>query len=145
MFRDSIEAQAPARTLAVVAHFGQTDKADRPYMEHVQRVADSVAPGCRAIAYLHDVVEDTPVTLEAIREAFGNQIARDVDALTRRKGEQYDVYITRLLDTGSRAAIEVKLADIADHLDHDSGYTLPDSLKRRYIRARARIHEVRGW
>src|SRR5699024_8102125 len=51
-----------AKTLAQQAHAGQTDKAGRPYIEHVARVAAQVAfwPEAEAVAWLHDVVEDHP-------------------------------------------------------------------------------------
>ena len=55
-----------AKALAELCHAGQTDKAGRPYTEHLERVAESVGRHAEeaAVAYLHDVVEDTPCTLD---------------------------------------------------------------------------------
>lgn len=62
------------------------------------------------IAILHDVVEDTTVTLDTIRAAYGDKIADAVDALTRRKGEPYRDFIYRAkANPGGRF---VKLADV---------------------------------
>ena len=51
-----------AKDLAHRAHAGQVDKAGRPYIEHVARVAARVAddPEAEAVAWLHDVLEDCP-------------------------------------------------------------------------------------
>ncbi|RKW70438.1 HD domain-containing protein [Galactobacter caseinivorans] len=111
----------PARVLATSAHAGQQDKAGRPYIEHPARVAALVAQdvGPRhaavAVAWLHDVVEDTDVTLEQIRQAFGDQIAAGVDAMTRRSGEEPDAYYARV--RADQLALAVKRADIADNTD----------------------------
>lgn len=55
--RDVVER---AKELAHRAHAGQVDKAGRPYIEHVARVAAAVAddPLAEAVAWLHDVLED---------------------------------------------------------------------------------------
>ncbi len=79
-----------AKTMAARAHQGQLDKAGRPYIEHPARVvghlvnptADEVV-----VAWLHDVVEDTEVTLEEVEHEFGPRVAIAVDAITRRPDE----------------------------------------------------------
>ena len=70
-----------ARQFAILAHAGQTRRyTGEPYFEHPEAVAQIVAtaghtPGMLKAAYLHDVVEDTPVRLDAIWEFFGPQVA----------------------------------------------------------------------
>jgi len=59
----------------------------RPQFEHLQEVADLIwVSGGSEIeivsAWLHDMVEDTPVTLEEIEEKFGKEVAEIVDGLT---------------------------------------------------------------
>ncbi len=56
---------AAAEQVAATTHAGQTDKAGHPYLDHPRRVATRVAtitndPDAVAVAWLHDVVEDTP-------------------------------------------------------------------------------------
>jgi (p)ppGpp synthase/HD superfamily hydrolase len=67
-------------------------------------------------AVLHDVVEDTSVTLEELRRrGFPEAVVAAVDALSRRPGEPYLAFIDR---AGShRIARPVKLADLHDNLD----------------------------
>jgi len=50
-----------ARTLARIAHHGQTDKAGRPVLSHLHRVAlKAQTDHERTVAWLHDIIEDTP-------------------------------------------------------------------------------------
>lgn len=103
--------------IAARAHAGQVDKAGQPYILHPLRVM--LRMSCeheRMAAVLHDVVEDTPVTLDELRAAgFPAQVLAAIDALTKRPGESR-------LDAARRAAadpvaLEVKLADNAENMD----------------------------
>ncbi len=108
-----------AKTRAAQAHQGQSDKAGRPYIEHPERVvghlvnptADEVV-----VAWLHDVVEDTEVTLEEIEREFGSTVAAAVNAITRRPDEaDSDHYYARVRTNPT--ALKVKAADLADNTD----------------------------
>jgi (p)ppGpp synthase/HD superfamily hydrolase len=105
--------------IAAVAHEGQVDKAGAPYILHVLRVMLAVSSNEeRIVAVLHDVVEDTMWTPEALRaEGFGDAIINAIERLTRREGESYDAFIER---AGSSAiSRRVKLADLADNANLD--------------------------
>ena len=94
-----------------------------PYMVHVSLVCMEVmalqevepmddpdlALQCAA---LHDVVEDTSVSLETIREEFGAEVADGVDALTKKKGSSFDLcdYLDKIKAQPKEIGI-VKLAD----------------------------------
>ncbi|WP_199917077.1 HD domain-containing protein [Parazoarcus communis] len=106
-----------AIALAAEAHTGQVDKAGQPYILHPLRVMLRVRTDEERIAaVLHDVVEDTHVTLEALaQEGFSQAILTAVAALTKLPGE------TRL-EAASRAAVDsvartVKLADNTENMD----------------------------
>ena len=109
-----------ALELAKRAHAGQVDKAGKPYIDHVIRVANSFSnhadPALEIIAVLHDILEDTWVTKEMIENLFGNSIAICVDALTRRENESYSEFITRIVCTSTRAC-KVKVADLEDNMN----------------------------
>ena len=129
-----------AKALAELCHAGHTDKAGRPYTEHLERVAESVRrPGAAAVAYLHDIVEDTPCTLDhLIRLGFDeSRVVRPVDILTRRDGETYFDYIRRIAKSGDATALAVKRADLLDHLRDTAA--IPDGLAKRYRKALAII------
>jgi (p)ppGpp synthase/HD superfamily hydrolase len=106
-----------AIAIARTAHTGQTDKAGRPYIEHPLRVMDRVdTDEQRMAAVLHDVLEDTSVTVGDLRAAgCPEAVITAVQALTKRPGEP-------LADSMDRTAADpiaraVKLADIADNSD----------------------------
>lgn len=88
-----------AKTFAMMAHKGQTDKAGEDYFTaHVAVVADGVEPDplVKAAAYLHDTVEDTGTTIDTIRAEFPQEVAEAVSVLTRGKDMTYSEYIWRV-------------------------------------------------
>lgn len=107
-----------AITIATKAHEEQVDKGGQAYILHPLRVMLSTENDIERIcAVLHDVVEDTEVTLEYLKEqGFTEEIIAVVDALTRRKYESYDEFISRIIRT-SKLACRVKLADLKDNMD----------------------------
>lgn len=106
-----------AVAIAAEAHAGQVDKAGEPYLLHPLRVMLVVGfEEARIAAVLHDVVEDTPWTLEQLREeGFSDAVLRAVDGVTRRDDETYEEFVQRASE--DPIAADVKLADIRDNLD----------------------------
>lgn len=106
--------------LAAQAHAGQKDKGGASYIRHVLRVMHGVetAGGTEdeiIVAVLHDVVEDTTVTLEDLRrEGLTEAQLSAVDALTKRPGEAYEDAVARVLV--EPVARKVKIADLEDNL-----------------------------
>ncbi|MGH4028291.1 HD domain-containing protein [Actinomycetota bacterium Odt1-20B] len=107
--------------LARRAHEGQTDKAGRPYTEHLQAVAEGVRQrgGTEeqiAAAWLHDSLEDNALTEQWLHDAPLPHRTKDiVRALTKRKGEPPETYASRILATpGARLVKEADLAHNAD-------------------------------
>lgn len=107
-----------AREVAQVAHKGQVDKAGGPYIEHPAEVADRVRDEpatVQVVAWLHDVVEDTLVTVEDIESIFGSEASEAVDAITRRTGESPRDYYARV--AANPIALRVKEADLGTNTD----------------------------
>ena len=103
-----------AKKLATIAHEGQVDKAGEPYIRHPERIASWLSrPESIVVAWLHDVVEDTGITINTICEAFGYETAEAVSALTHRKGEAWADYLTRV--KANEIATEVKVGDLIDN------------------------------
>lgn len=106
-----------ALVIAALAHAGQRDKAGQPYILHPLRMMLKLETEQeRMVALLHDVLEDTAVTLEELEEAgFSVEVLQAVQTLTRRPDESR-------MEAAQRAAedpltLNVKLADNADNLD----------------------------
>lgn len=108
-----------AERIARRAHAGQKDKAGNDYILHPQAVAASFSEDRvdeRVVAVLHDVVEDTDVSLDDLREmgATAEQLAA-IQAITKRPGEDRDKYYVRV--RSNPLALAVKKADIANNTD----------------------------
>ena len=106
-----------AYALAKKAHLGQKDKGGNDYIEHPKAVASMMDTDIeKAVAYLHDVVEDTDISFDDLKEyGFPNQIIEALKALTKQKNESYDVYIDRVIK--NPIAKKVKLADMKHNSD----------------------------
>jgi len=84
-----------AYEFAKEAHTGQFRKTGEPYIIHPVAVAGIVAEELRLganpviAAFLHDVVEDTPHTIDEIRERYGDDVAFLVNVVTKKKKDQY--------------------------------------------------------
>jgi hypothetical protein len=126
-----------AKELAHRAHAGQVDKAGRPYIEHVVRVAAAVAddPVAEAVAWLHDVVEDCPHFESEVLD-LPVAIWIPVYRLTRDPRFAFAYYAGISADP---IALRVKLADIADNADEARLALLDEAtasrLRKKYARA----------
>jgi len=133
-----MDVVSKARDLAYRAHAGQVDKAGRPYIEHVARVAAAVSddPVAEAVAWLHDVIEDHP-EYSADVAAFGNRISYAVRDLTRIDGE--DPLFYYLAVKRNPLSLRVKLADIADNSSEERlqllGAVTASRLRHKYAKA----------
>ena len=106
-----------AISMAVSAHRGQVDKAGASYILHPLRVMFQMKTEDEMIAaVLHDVIEDTDITLENLKtHGFDRDILEAVSSVTRRDGETYEEFTIRagLHPMGAK----IKCADIADNMD----------------------------
>lgn len=127
-----------AKDLAYRAHAGQVDKAGRPYIEHVARVAAAVSddPEAEAIAWLHDVVEDCPKFAERLWD-FPISTWESVSRLTRNSLNSDKAYYFNI--QSDPIALRVKLADIADNSNEERLALLnkatADRLRKKYAKA----------
>ena len=129
-----------ALSVAVEAHRGQWYPAPEPepFILHPLRVMLGVRSGpAQIVALLHDVVEDSPITLRDLaNRGFDGLIVHAVDCMSRRTREPYSDYIERVATDD--LAREVKLSDLADNLANNRALpATPDNLARiaRYEQA----------
>jgi hypothetical protein len=108
---------ADAIALAAEHHRGAIDKGGAPYILHPIRVMLAMATDeSRRVAVLHDLLEDTKVTVEDLRKrGYPEPEIRALQALTRNKDETYDAFIDRVRT--NRLATIVKRADLVDNMD----------------------------
>ncbi|WP_149183106.1 HD domain-containing protein [Streptomyces sp. TRM49041] len=139
---DQVEA------IARRAHAGQTDKAGRPYVEHLRAVAEGVrARGGSdeqiAAAWLHDAIEDDALSPQWLAAAALPQQVKDIVlALTKRPGEDLAAYTARILAVpGARL---VKEADLAHNADPDRLAVLDEPTRTRLTTKYAHVRELLG-
>lgn len=102
--------------IAAQAHRGQVDKGGRPYLLHPLAVARQVSgTESKILALLHDVPEDTDVSLEQLAPLLPPQLLKSLKLLTRRPGQPYSEYIEQLAQ--DPMAAQVKLADLTHNMD----------------------------
>lgn len=140
-----------AYELARGAHDGQTRSTGDPYITHALSVAgiladlhmdeDSIIAGL-----LHDVPEDTSVTLDTIRKQFGEDVAKLVDGVTKlsqlRLGmEQEEAESLRKMFLAMAEEIRVVLIKLADRLHNmRTLYALPPNKQRKIARETMEIY-----
>lgn len=131
-----------AEAIARAAHVDQVDKSGRPYIEHPARVAARVHGNelLEAIAWLHDVVEDTDVQLVDLQSQFPLEVVDAVDAITHRSGEPRADYYARV--ARNPLARRVKEADIDDNTDPARTALLDDATRARLAAKYAAAREA---
>ena len=105
--------------IAVNAHHGQFDKGGNPYILHPLKVmhylkSDDEELMCMALG--HDVIEDTDVTYQDLRDAgISERVIKGLKALTKQRGQTYEEYKSGVF--GNIDAMRVKMADLRHNTD----------------------------
>ncbi|MDD9268112.1 GTP pyrophosphokinase [Paenibacillus sp. GCM10023248] len=129
--------------LAAKAHDGQTDKGGNPYILHPIRLASkAVTTEESIVAVLHDVVEDSDMTLFDLKnEGFSLNVIEALDCLTRRADETYESFILRI--KRNPLATKVKLLDLKDNCDTSRMPEMTDRDKARIDKYKKAIAELK--
>ncbi len=108
-----------AVSFATRAHNNQYDKSGKPYIYHPIAVASYFKDNKMwleaIVSILHDIAEDTDITIEEIGIAFGDIVSSKVEVLTRRPYESYRDYILRIKDDGDN--VDIKIQDLLHNMD----------------------------
>ena len=116
-----------AYVFSAYEHKGQVRRSGEPYLVHPLEVADLLADMrldvvAVAAGLLHDIVEDTPNTIEKIRELFGEEVAHVVEGVTKLSALQFASSEERQAETFRKMLlamvddIRVILVKLADRL-----------------------------
>ena len=110
------EMTIKAMKIAYEAHLGQLDYNDVPYIFHPYHLAEQMDDEVSCtVALLHDVVEDTPITLSDLEQIFPAQVVEIVRLLTHDEGVDYFDYIREIKK--NPIATKVKLEDLKHNSD----------------------------
>ena len=130
---------ATAIEIALKAHAGQVDKTGMPYIGHVMRVMQAGRTiDEKIVGVLHDIVEDTPWTFEALlAEGFPAHIVDALRCVTKlHDDEPYEAFIERV--KSNPLAVAVKINDMTDNMDirRLADITDKDAIRlRKYLKA----------
>ena len=119
-----------ALKLCFAAHKDQTDKSGMPYVFHPFHLAEQMPDEETTIgALLHDVVEDTPYTLDDLREmGFSEKVLAALTLMTHDKSIPYMDYVAKIKE--NKIAMTVKLAD----LKHNSDLSRLDAVDEKALK-----------
>ncbi len=111
------EMTKKALKLCFAAHKDQTDKSGMPYVFHPFHLAEQMPDeDTTIVALLHDVIEDTPYTLDDLRAmGFNEQVLDALALMTHDKRIPYMDYVAKI--KGNKIARTVKLADLKHNSD----------------------------
>ena len=105
-----------ALQLSFTAHKDQTDKSGMPYVFHPFHLAEQMPDeNTTIVALLHDVIEDTPYTLDDLRAMGFNEVLDALALMTHDKRIPYMDYVAKI--KGNKIARTVKLADLKHNSD----------------------------
>jgi len=146
------ELLSRAYVFSALEHKGQVRRSGEPYLVHPLEVADMLAEMrldvvAVAAGLLHDIVEDTPTTIEKIRELFGEDVAHVVEGVTKlsalqfssseeRQAESFRKMLLAMVD--DIRVILVKLADrlhnmrTLEHLSEDRRLRIAQETREIY-------------
>ena len=129
--------------IATEAHKGQYDKAGNDYIGHPLRVMEmGTTENEKIVGVLHDVVEDTDWTFEALAaEGFSEEVIAALRCVTKlSENENYDDFIERVKK--NPLAVAVKINDLSDNMDiRRLPYLSDKDFKRlkKYLKAYKRL------
>ncbi len=102
--------------LAYKAHQDQYDKADLPYINHPLHLAEGMKDEYTTIAaLLHDVIEDTEITVDELAKEFPSEVIDALKLLTHQKDIPYMDYVAKIKSNDIARA--VKIADLKHNSD----------------------------
>lgn len=132
-----------AYNIASKAHKGQKDKGGEDYFNHPLTVSNRLSEEKeKIVALLHDVIEDTDVTVNDLKEAgFSDEVVSAVSTITKKAGEDYEEYLNRVKQ--NPIALRVKIAD----MEHNSDISrIPNPTEKdlnRLEKYKIRLRELR--
>ncbi|XZJ61081.1 GTP pyrophosphokinase [Clostridium perfringens] len=103
--------------LASIKHYGQKDKANKPYLFHLLYVMNNVNDlNAKIVGVLHDILEDTDITRnDLLNCGFSEDVVNTVEVLTKSKNQKYMEYIENI--KCNDIARKVKLIDLKHNMD----------------------------
>lgn len=132
-----------AYNIASKAHKRQKDKGGEDYFKHPLAVSNKLSgEKDKIVALLHDVIEDTDVTVNDLKKAgFSDEVVLAVSVITKKAGEDYEEYLNRVKQ--NPIALRVKIADMEHNSDISRIKNPTEKDLKRLEKYRIRLKELR--
>ncbi len=125
-----------AHQLVSILFQDKTDKEGEPYIGHLERVSNKLTKeNTRIAGLLHDVVEDTELTFDDLRNLnFNEEIIELVNLVTNTtKDKSYHDKITSIIESNNIEAIKLKYSDMSDNANPERLSKLPEDKRNHFI------------
>lgn len=132
-----------ALKLAYNAHLGQVDSSGLPYIFHPYHLAEQMNDEISCtVALLHDVVEDTDVTMDELQKKFPIEVTDALKLLTHEPDVEYFDYVAKVKE--NPIAKKVKLEDLKHNSDEtrNIGMDIPEQKLQFWREKYAKAKEV---
>lgn len=136
-----------AVVIAAKYHDGQKDMDGKPVLLHPLSVAlKGENEDERIVGVLHDVIEDTSCTFQDLQLLGASDgVIETLKLLTHNKGTSYDDYITMIIRSGNKVAINVKMNDLMHNISrNDESTDRKRNIKAKHMKALHMILEAIG-
>lgn len=134
-----------AQNLVQKEFANKKDKGGNPYLCHLEYVASHGRnEEEKIIGLLHDLLEDTKVTIEELKEmGFSFFILETLKILTRNKTSSYDEYIDQIINSHNESALYIKKIDLEHNMDFtrcpNLDETTREKLQKKYTQNYSKI------
>ena len=139
------ELTCKAMKLAYAAHHEQVDKSGIPYIYHPIHLAEQMQDELTTcVALLHDIVEDTAITLDELKREFPEEVTDAIALMTHDPAVPYLEYVARIRENSIARA--VKIADLTHNSDTTRLVginTDPESVRQRIEKYRQALAILR--
>lgn len=125
-----------AHQLVSILFQDKTDKEGEPYIGHLERVSNKLTKeNTRIAGLLHDVVEDTEISFDDLRNLnFNEEIIELVNLVTNTtKDKSYHDKITSIIESNNIEAIKLKYSDMSDNANPERLSKLPEDKRNHFI------------
>ena len=137
------EMTIKAMKVAYEAHAGQVDYNNVPYIFHPYHLAEQMEDEISCtVALLHDVVEDTTLTIEDLEQEFPKSVTEIIKLLTHDENVDYFDYVRRIKT--NPIATKVKLEDLKHNSDEtrNAGLNVPEEKLRYWAEKYAKAKDL---
>lgn len=143
-FRNAENLYGKAYLICEKVFDGKTNKAGLPYMDYLVSLANKFTEEkAKVVSLMHDIFKETDLTEnDLIYIGFPSDVVKAISVLTRKKDEDYDDFINRIIDSNNNLALQVKKTDLKQSMNVAGFEVSDDYLNRIDIRYKPQYKKI---